>query len=220
MFHTDLIVIWVKRNQLQIHNGRELSQLPLPEDIVSNLEIVNRDRLYGLIQAWVKEKTYHSSQIVWLLDPEITFDQVLNPQKQDLDLDTVKFIDSVPFEAVASRVYLLASGERLVAAANKDILLALVHAFAILGYPSAGEIPAKMFKEIDVTQGLTNQVFHLIDSRMGEIANQRLLVEEEAQLETSPKKSTAPKPKNSSLPLLLGIFGFLVLILVVLLVLR
>ena len=204
------LVILVSTNSLQLMGLAEetVQIIPLPASIIASQEILNKDGLYTLITDWVKQRTYTSAEIIWLLSPEVCFDYLLTTTEQDkVDSETLQFLDSVPFENILSRIYSTPEG-RVITAVNKDLLMALVQSFSLHGYTTKAVIPVR-----DST--LTQELFTSTVKRSGELSRDSLL----ALTPSTPKKDDSKAKSHSSLPLLLGVFGVLLAILIIVIVL-
>ena len=207
----NIIVIYVGSHQLEIfgHSASTSSILPLPPTIINNLEVVDRDGLYSLIATWAKTIPFVTTEIIWLLSPGVCFEQTLTDAQKDLwDTLTIQFLDSVPFEETLSRVY-NPSGGRTIIATNQDFINALIQGFAVQGYLTRAVVTAK---SLGVDSPLTVDSVKQITSNLSQILRDNLITPD-ASTTIEPKKDQTAKPK-SSLPLLLGVFLTLLVILV------
>ncbi len=213
----NILYILLKAHELQLlfHSGAAPIVLPIPANIISNLEIIDPDGLNNLIATWAKTVTYQATEIIWLLSPALVFETVIpDSEKQLWDTKTVQFLDSVPFEEVLSFVSSSLGGRRVVAT-SQDLIRGLLEAFSLLGYSSKAILPAKLFA-IDTT--LKSDSAKAISSQISGFMAQNLLNHEEqvsSQIARSKQTdSKAAKPK-STLPILLPLFGVLLAILAV-----
>lgn len=210
------LVVFVSAHSLQLFGSgmSEVQTIPLPVTTINNLEVINRDELYTLITDWVKLRTYTNTNILWLLAPDVYFEQTLTGTEQaQLDSGTLQFLDTVPFEKVLSRIYPTIDGRQIIAT-NQDLITGLMQAFALHGYSTRVVIPAKL---IQVETGLTRDIAHSAAKRLAELSRESLIspssFTETRPLPLSKLNPITGKPK-SSLPLLLGIFAALLATLV------
>lgn len=214
------LVILVTSNSLQLVGLGEtnVQTIPLPASIIESMEVINKDGLYSLITDWLKQRTYTSASIIWLLAPDICFEKILNSSEEaGIDSEAVQFLDTVPFENVLSRIYLTSEG-RVVTAVNKDLVMALVQGFALHGYSAKAILPSRLaMAESDLTPEVENYAL----KHVGDLARESLLTL--SPTPSAPKSSSSPEPvkkPKSSLPLLLSVFGVLLAILVTVIVLN
>lgn len=209
------LVILVTRGSLEIFGEGDsaVQSLPLPATIVDNLEVLNKDALYTLITDWTKQKTYRDTEITWVLSPEICFTQVISSTDQDnIDSETLQFLDTVPFEEIVSRIYSTTTG-RLLVATNQALINALIQGFSLHGYTTHSVVPGQI---LGIESGLTPELIGLTRKKAGELKRESLLVPVLAEPKMSPQVlavgTSVQKPK-SQLPLLLTIFLVLLAIL-------
>lgn len=211
------LVILLSKNSLQLVGmGEEKVQtVPIPTDVVANMEVINKDGLYTLITNWLAQRPHTSAELIWLLSPDICFEHVITSTEQSkIDSETLQFLDTVPFQDVLSRVYKPLEW-RLIVAVNKDLIMSAIQGFTLHGYPSKAVIPAKVVQADGV---LTTEIAQSVVKRANELSRESLVSAPSpytsTPVSTSSSQGTEPKPK-SSLPLLLSIFGGLLVILVI-----
>ncbi len=214
----NLILVLLKSHSLDLYHvdSHEQTTLALPPDVVDNLEVIDVDKLYGAIAEWSKVRTYQNTDLVILLHPSVCFEQKLaDSDKLAWDTQTLQFLDSVPFEDVLSHLYHPLDG-RLIIATNNTLVTAISHGFALHGYNTRSVVPCSL-------AGLDSFVDPVkLKSLLGKLSN---LAKESFILEPSPptNKPTVAKPASSAksqLPILLGVFGLLLAVLVIMVVLR
>lgn len=222
MFSKAVIVIWMRRNKLSVWTPKstEVTEWVVPDTIVREVEVINRDELYGLIKGWIKEWVFSSSEIVWILDAEVCFERILSETTQATwDSETVKFLDEVPFEKVASRVYATNEG-RLVVGLNQEWMEAYEHGFALLGYGTKAEVPVSRLGWLK-SKELTKETYGEVVKRVGELVKERVLNSDEGMgesvVEPNKVKTETNGQTRSILPwllvVLLGLGGVLTFLL-------
>lgn len=218
------LVILLKPHELVLMPGGAGSPVTLafPPAAVSNLEIFDRDALYALIASWAKGRPYQTTELIWLLAPSVLFEQTFPDSEKDRwDTMTVQFLDTVPFESVLSRVFNPVEGRHVVAA-NQDLVSGLIQGFAMQGYTTRLVVPAKLVGA-DLT--LTPEIARRAVSGFNQLLRENLIIpasDNETPPQPQSQNSSPPHPvkPKSSLPLLLGIFGVLLAILVIVLLLN
>lgn len=212
------LIITIKSHELEIfsHVTLQVSSIPLPINLVNNLEIIDRDGLYGQIAQWAKQFTYQATEIIWLLSPGVIFEDTFpDKERERWDTMTVQFLDAVPFEEVLSHVYSPLEGRNVVAT-NQDLINALRHGFAVQGYQTKAVIPASL---VNATSPLTEATAKEIISNLSQILAGNMITPDDDHEDPLTVGLPQPKPK-SQLPLLLGVFGVLLVILVFVVVLN
>lgn len=215
------LVIMVSKNSLQIVGlGEEkVETVIFPPTIINNMEIINKDGLYTLITEWLKAHPHAPTEIIWLLAPDICFEHTLTSSEQDkVDSETLQFLDTVPFEEVLSRTYKPMEW-RLIVAVNKDLIMSLIQGFTLHGFATRAVVPSKL---IQADSLLTTEVEHNTIKHISELVRESLISPPspvDTYVTTNPSHTggTESKPK-SQLPLLLGVFGLLLVILVVVII--
>lgn len=206
------IVILLSSHLLEIMtpDSDVVQKIPLPSTIVDHNELLNRDGLESIILDWAKLRTYTSTEIIWLLAPSVYFDTII-PATSEISPSKLRadFIDSVPFENVISHDYQIGQTQKVVAT-NQDLISSLTQIFAKSGYATHAVVPSELLGEFTT---LTTVIRGQVISKISEYSSKSLMLRESAI--TVPHTGTnAAKPK-SSLPVLLGVFVVLLLILVV-----
>lgn len=220
MIGKNWLVILLSKNSMQLVGlGEEKIQtVNIGVDIIANMEVINKDGLYTLITNWLAHRPHSNAEIIWILAPEICFEHVITSTEQaKVDSETLQFLDTIPFEEVLSRVYKPLEW-RLIVGVNKDLIMSVIQGFILHGYPTKAVIPGRIVQADAV---LTEEIAQNAVKRASELSRESLvsapspIVSYAAPTQTTPG-SSAPveaKPK-SSLPLLLGVFGVLVIVLV------
>lgn len=213
------LVIMVTKNSLQLVGLGEvkIETILIPPQIINNLEPINKDGLYTLVIDWLKQRPHTSANIIWLLAPEVYFEHTFTSGEQDkIDSETLQFLDIVPFEDVSSRVYNNLDGSRHIIAVNKELIMSLIQAFALQGYSTKAIVPSKV---VGGEATLTSEIEKAALKRASELARESLFTTmvpaTQVSAATTPVAAGTGEPKpKSQLPLLLGVFGVLLAILV------
>ena len=198
--------------------GEEKVQtLAIPGTIISNMEVTSKDGLYTLITNWLGHRPHTGAEIIWILAPDICFEHVITSTEQaKIDSETLQFLDTVPFEEVLSRVYKPLEW-RLIIAVNKDLVMSMIQGFILHSYLTKAVIPGKVIQaDVVLTQEIAqNAVKHASElGRESLVAAPSPIVPTLSELAGSSTSESKPK---SQLSLLLGVFGVLLVILMVVL---
>src|SRR5258706_4199359 len=106
-----------------------------------DLEVVNREKLIAYVGQFLQANSVPAGVITFLLAPESLFEQDLSTiAPKDVDVFAQKFLDSVPFETVASK-RIVVNGKLRVVAANKDVIDGLKKAFEKKGFTPIAYVP-------------------------------------------------------------------------------
>ena len=181
--------------------------LDLPPDIISNLEVVNKKKLDTLIQALVKSYNLTPKNIVIVLSAKVTFDKDFPQGSVEVEKNIEEFLELVPFEDHISKKAML-SGRTKVVAANRELCEALKNSFQALGFVVTGAYPISFCVEV-LPQLQTNLDLNLIISKVPEMREFNLMPDSTIPI-NSPTKE---KKDNKRLFTLVGLFAFLILIL-------
>lgn len=211
------LIILVTKNNLQLVGLGEskVENIVIPNTVVSNMEVLNKDAIYTLVTDWLKQRPHTSASIIWLLSPEICFEHTFTSSEQDkVDSETLQFLDLVPFENVVSRAYNSSEGKQIIAT-NKDLIMSLVQAFSLQGYNTKAVVPSRLVQADSV---LTSEVERLAIKRNYELARESLIAPTQTSALTpigtsETQQSQSTDQSKSSLPLLLGVFVFLLAVL-------
>lgn len=220
----NLLVIWVGRQSLEIMGGKIIKpeQLVLPTEIVSSLEVQDRDAVYGVVKEWAKERSVHGMEVVWVFSPDVYFELVLGEDDQNNSEEKIiRFLDLLPFEQVESRVYMSypTASEKRVVAINSELYSSLKHAFSLQGYLSKAEISLSMLSsKLQKKQALDKEVYDYVTSHISEIEKRRLVEDAEPDVlvgVSKDKTGVKVKKEKTKLPLLIGAFVFLLVVAIV-----
>lgn len=208
------LVIMVTKNDLQLVGPGEakIETVLFPPNIISNMEVIDKDGLYTLITNWLKLRPHISGEIIWLLAPDVYFEHVLTSVEQDrIDSETLQFLDTVPFEEVLSRTYKSTEWRQIIAV-NKDLIMSLIQAFSLQGYITKTVVPSHLLQADGV---LTPELEHNAIRRATELSRESLVsAPSSLYVPVVPQNFAVTEPKaKSALTLLLSVFGVLLAIL-------
>ncbi|MDE2025405.1 MAG: hypothetical protein KGJ07_02850 [Patescibacteria group bacterium] len=212
-------IFYVESNKAYFYgsNATSVLQIEIPEDTLSYMDVINRDKFNQLIQAFVTTNKIEPAPLLILFSTYATYDkEVAGKLPDEVNNDIQQFLDSVPFERVLSRIYKLQDKIRVVGV-NKDLYEAIKHAFEKMHFPTVtvASLPLlqKMLPDIGQTVNL-----EILATRFEAIKPFSLITLEEINNPGRSKQqqdsSNAEKPNPLRLYGLIGVFVVLIGILV------
>jgi hypothetical protein len=138
-----LTVINVDRDKLSICDTRS-SATPVftfPSGSVRDLEVVNHDLLASELKKFITGNNIAPGQVIFLLSPNIYFSKNLpNLSESERDSEIQKFLDTIPFASVSSRMFHIGNDYQIVAI-NRDYYESLRELFEQLGFSVMAAVP-------------------------------------------------------------------------------
>lgn len=219
------MILFIGRNRFQLVGGNlsGIITLEIPEAVIRDIDIVSKDGLYTLIKQWVKQYTIAAGQLVLVLSEETYFDKQFSTHEHpEVETDVLKFFDMVPYESIWTKVYSVPTGKRAIAI-NKAWYEAISQGFSLQGFQIKSMIPAFTLGQLSGASALDAKLVDHIMKNYDALARQSLLDATELtpamQREQESKPSGTAKPR-SNLPLYLGVFGVLMVVLVITVVMQ
>lgn len=210
-----ILVLFVDRNVFQFYGANlpGVVSLEIPITLLRDLEVVNVNEFYTFIKQFIKAKLLVDVQLVIIFSERSYFQKTIaTSDAMQLETTVIQFFDSVPFESTLTRVYDGNAGKWAIAT-NKSMYEAIRQAFFLQGIITRAALP--IFTLAD--HGTKNS----LDPSMGEYVIRNI----DALLRlsmTDPVDVTKELPKEqkkkTNLPLLLGVFGVLIVILIIMVV--
>lgn len=212
------LIVFVDRSRLQFYGGRLSSVLSLdiPPAILHDLEVVNKDALYTLVNQWLKQNNLGGNQLFIVLSPTTYFEKQITSQTEtEQETEILKFYDTVPFEEMTTKVLSQDGGKRAVAA-NSEFLEAIRHAFALQGLRVVGVIPAFVLGSLAAKRWLDAEMGAFVLKHLEALRLQNILeLSEPGQMPVVVQRETPNSKSNPRLMMMVGVFGVLLLILIV-----
>jgi len=104
---SSVVVVFIDRNRLQFY-GSGLSSIltfDIPATIVRDLDVVNRDAFYTLVNQWLKQNNIGGRELLFVLAPDMYFEKLLVTKgESEQETEILHFYDSVPFEELTTKV--------------------------------------------------------------------------------------------------------------------
>lgn len=189
------------------------SVIDIPPAAIRDLEVLDWDALDAVVDQWIKQTGIGPTTACIVLSPKSYFEKtVTGATDKDVDAGIRAYIDSVPFDAVATRTYPAADGKHAVAI-NRLLIEAIHHAFLSHDIRAHFVIPAFLMGTIAKKTMPDAEMAGYLSANFDALAKQSLM---ELSEETGRRSETSGNAKEKSqLPLLLGVFGVLIVILIV-----
>lgn len=212
-----IIIVYIDRERLQFYGG-SLSAIPALEMqpvVIRDLEVVNRDALYALVNQWLKQNNLGSNRLFFILSPTVYFEKVLTATgESEQETEILAFYDSVPFEELTTRV-LIVDGKKHAFAANRNLLEALRHAFILQGLRVIGVVPAFLLGTVAAKRWLDAEMGAYVLKHFDMLRQQNIIDTEEQNQSAPAQVAHVPTTKsNPRLMIMVGIFGVLLLVLI------
>jgi hypothetical protein len=213
-----ILIAFLNRNTLQLFGGNltGIVTIEIPETILRDGEVISADGAYTVIKQTVKQYMLAGTQLFLILSDLTYSEKLFSPvQTTQLESEILGFFSVVPFETLLTRVYDTEKGKRAVAV-NRALYETIRQGFALQGIPIKAIIPAFVLgangsKHV-LDAVLVNELLKNIDG----FTKQSILDTQEQNNNVIQHEEAAPTAKKKSqLPLLLGVFGVLIVILVI-----
>lgn len=183
-------------------------QLDFPPDIVSDLEIIHKNKFEALVQAFIDVHKIIPKNLLIVLSREITFEKdFVDESIVSVDKEMKNFLDFVPFENVLSKTYKLSKKTKVVAV-NKTVCDTLRQTFESQNFSVMYIIPAAMIQEVVIETSKSIDL-HLILKKIDALKQYNLL--DAKELVNMPMAKNK-KPVSLRMVVLLGILCLLVII--------
>lgn len=213
-----ILILLINRNTFQLFGGNltGIVTVEVPETILHDGDVISADGAYTLIKQLVKQYLLTGSQLFIVLSDLTYYEKTFSlAQSTQLENEVLNFFNVVPFESLLTKVYDIEK-VKMAVAVNKMFYETIRQGFALQGIPIKAIIPACILGSVGsrhvLDAELTNEIMRNIDG----FTKQSLLDSQEANVAPIQSEDiTAPTKKKSQLPLLLGVFGVLLVILVV-----
>lgn len=221
------LLIFLDMYRIYVYSAQMEQPYPiqLPTSAVRDIEILNRDQVYALVEAFLAQAGISGGNAVMVLAQGLLFEKQI---VQDLSDETRRnaaikeYIDNVPFEQSAYVTYPIQTGIGVVAT-NEEFFATVKRAFEKKNVTVNLIVPAQAFGDVKVSPqtGPDAQTAAYFLENMDQVKQFAFHV----SLPPIVKKSTDIGPKlkitngpSKKLPLYLSVFGFLILVLVIMLV--
>jgi hypothetical protein len=215
-------VLLLGRDHLYLYNGNVILTLEFPATIIHDIDVKDREGLYGLIITFIQENKLLPAQLYIVLAESICFSKDFTIGNSDQSIkteaDIKEFIDAVPFSSVVSKIYKTANTFRVVGS-KQDLIDTIIDAFENKGFGVSALVPASIFPDFGITADLTEAAARSVLEKKDTMVAASMVGERLANEQQLATSQTAV-PKNKLLPYLIIGFVVLLVVLVVVIVIR
>jgi hypothetical protein len=222
MFNQRIIILYINQNTFQIIGGNlsGIITIQLPDSVIRDTEVINKDGLYTLIKQWVKQYMLAGTQLIVILSEVSYFEKIFSSaESTQVESDILKFFDVVPYESLLTKVYPHEKGKRAVAI-NKSLYEAIQQGFSLQGVSVKGVIPGFTLGKFSVNRSLDAETASFIFKNLDSLIKQNVFEAQELNppVVVPQETDTTGSKQKKRLPFLLGIFAVLIALLAVLVV--
>jgi len=143
-------IIFLTRRELEYCDSSlsRIAKLGFVQTMVKDLEVLNKEQFDGQIKMFIQQNNIPLVNLVIVLSDSVLFEKDIpmsqNAQDSNQEDDAQTFIDIIPFENTASKIYQFESGLRVIAT-NRDFYETVSTAFEAQGFPTVAVLPAFVF---------------------------------------------------------------------------
>jgi hypothetical protein len=212
------LLVYLEGNRAILYGNTlpAMQQIDFPADVVKDLDVLNTENLYALIQTTIETYQLLPAPVTIVLSPLVTFEKDLSeiPLEQR-EKEAEKFLDQVPFQNVLPYQFISSQKAKIIAA-NKDFILAIKTGFekrtfmvnTVASFSTLQEVMPELAENLDLNLLLvkidTIKQYNMLHEHMPPIHS--------SPIQTEPGKE---KPDKKRLYMLIGVFGILILILII-----
>jgi len=216
--------VYLERNGFDFYENTlsAIIKYTFAQEIVKDLEIINKEQLTQQLENFITTNNLPPATVVIILGPTVLFEKDIpkNPseattaqEKPKDDWEIQKYLDTIPFEHVSSKTYLLDNGTHVIAT-NRDLYDYIIHAFENHGSVIETVIPAFILGEKS-GNGLNDELIGVVLDNIASIKQDSLIIHQEQAIhaiDTSEKQFLSLKPTHKREFILIGVFGILFII--------
>jgi len=194
-------------------NIATMLKLSFGTESVGELEIIDKEKFYNLIQTFIKSNNIHPSNILIILSTSVTFEKDLSKIPfQEQDKHVQNFLEVVPFESTLNKVFKHENKTQAIAV-NKDFLDVVKNNFEQQKFSFIGAVPGLILQE-NIPEFAKELNLNTVLNKIDVIKQYNLLNTEETTRKIDSRNNDPLK--RYRLLILVGVFGILITILVVL----
>jgi hypothetical protein len=212
-------IVFIESNRISflIKDTRDILQLDLPLDTISNLEVLSRDKLGQLIDSFFQTNGFKDIEldIILVFSQDVAFEKdFVDDAVKVKDEEIQKFLDMVPFEDVLSKIYKF--NKKIKVVAINKVLFDVVH-LCLEKNKAHVSIAVPMTVLAETNPELSNNVDLAFIMAKVDSFNQYSFIEvKQGGVEGEQKNAMGIKKKDIRLYALLGVFALLFIILAIL----
>lgn len=202
-------VLFISKNRLSFYESslHSILNIDIPQDIIKDSEVINKERLYELIKSFVTTNAIPSCYLIIVLSDSVLFEKnvtgVMGSQDDQHEGVVQGFLDNIPFENLTMRIYQMEEKMLKVIATNRELTDAIITGFEKQGFSSSYVVPTyplgKSVYDLDV------EIATYILANVEVIKDYGIYTDEKETIQPN-KKTDNTKKGSKSLSLLIGIF--------------
>lgn len=207
-------IVYLDRNIFDYYGENSTDTLRFDfSPFISNLEIINKEDLIAQINLFIDSNKLIPSNLAIVLSENVLFTKGLPEGTEHPDEEIQKFSDNIPFERVGIKSYKLNTGTLLVAT-NKDLFTTIKEAFNKKGFNTEAVIPIfnTGINSLDPNYGLDPASAKSLMGSFERLKQGSFEIDSPLEI-IKPKEENRKKKENKRTYALLGVFGFLIIIL-------
>lgn len=215
-------ILYVSKNSIRFYDPTYNTVFSIPgiENCIKDLEIINIQQLDTAIKSFVEANKLVSAYLLILLASDALFEKntqgVMGSQNDQHEEATQQFLDNVPFENVAVRIFQLDGKMLHIVATNRDLIDALANSFEKEGF-----VPSYVLPEYALGQPIPNfdlSAAILTLKKLDSIKGFGIVTEDKPVQQKTEKTTTASQvkkesPKNTRQWILIGVFVVMLIVL-------
>lgn len=210
-----MAIFYLEENRAVFYGSNipQILSLDLPVEVVNDLEVIDKEKLSSLLQSFIQSNKIEPANLIILLSTAVTFEKDFQDfSSEELDEETQKFIELVPFQEIESKKIKIDKKWKVVVI-NKDFCNAFKSGLEKQGFTVTAFIPASVLQET-MPELASNLDLNIILNKIELVKQYSILSKQETTrvLKTEIQK----KQQNKKMLVLYAIFGFLLLILIIL----
>lgn len=203
-------VIWFDKTGLSVYlENKSFIRLNFTPDVFANLEIIDRPKMGTLIETFIKQGSLNYLSFVLIMTSDVLFEKDwIIPQNEVQQKEESDFVDNIPFENTIIHSWVKDNKKKLIGG-NQDVILFIRDIFEKNGGHMIGAFPYSLFGA-NVRNESVKEILRSINS-----FKQDNLIEISSQpaIKATNNSEQKSSKKNSSLPLLIGVFVILIAVL-------
>lgn len=216
-------VIYLDKDKLDIYINKssKILRLGFSAEVARDLEIIDKEKFYSLIKAFIDTYKIPVSNLVIMLAKDLIFDKDFQNQetedKQNLE-EIQKYLDTIPFETIGIKIIKHEKTTKVIAA-NRDFYQTIKAGFEKQGFIIESIIPTVILgnnNKLDATRTLDKESAQFILKKLDWLSLNSMPINENVIKE--PEKNENNPLQNKRLLVMLILFGVLIIIFIVLLV--
>jgi len=210
-------ILFLERDRLYFNDGAEIQILGFPPSVVKDLDVLDRDALFNLVVIFIQNNKFVPAQIFFVISEAVCFTKdfpITDPKSAtQAEKGAEAFLASVPFDASVGKTYKYPNALRATAT-NQDLIDIIFEAFQSKGFGLKALVPINIYPEYVAKRDLTLDLAkHIIDNREKAMSASMVgsMTSESHEL-LAPAGN--PLFRNKRLMIMIGVFGVLVIILI------